>query len=456
MLVEFCVGNYRSFNETVTFSMEAANIKSQDKALDANNVFDAGRKLRLLTSAAIYGANASGKSNLLRAIRVMRTMVLHSSEGTQQTGGILVERFRLSTATAGKPSFFQVTFLVDGRRYRYGFEATSERIETEWLYWIPKTTEARLFERRGDEFEFGDGFREGKDLADKVRPNALMLSVAAQFNSSVARPVVEWFQQRLIVTSGLDDEDLRITTLLAMQQPDRRSAVIDLLRKLDLGFRSMRLERPAQGFRSKLTLPSGAPPEIREALEAVEHALEIVTSAASGEFESVLSSVKLTHPVYDSEGREVTVEEFDLKDDESEGTQKLFAWMGSLEGVLREGQVFVIDEFDARLHPLISQAIIRLFNSPETNPKHAQLIFATHDTNLLNRRYFRRDQIWFTEKDRQGATRLYSLAEFKLERHGVRNDASFELDYIRGKYGAIPYLSDFERLPLGAATTEAN
>ncbi len=137
MLIEFCVGNYRSFRDPVTLSMVAANLRSQDKQLDENNVFDAGRKLRLLTSAAIYGANASGKSNLVRAMGVMRNLVLRSAEGTQPTGGIPVERFRLSTTTAGKPSYFQVIFLLDGVRYRYGFEATSEQVVSEWLYYVP-------------------------------------------------------------------------------------------------------------------------------------------------------------------------------------------------------------------------------------------------------------------------------------------------------------------------------
>lgn len=233
MLIEFCVGNYRSFRDPVTLSMVAANLRSQDKQLDENNVFDAGRNLRLLTSAAVYGANASGKSNLVRAMQVMRNLVLHSAEGTQPTGGIAVERFRLSTATAGLPSYFQIIFMLDGTRYRYGFEATSEQVVSEWLFYVPTTREARLFERRQDQFTFGDGFREGKELAEKTRLNALLLSVAAQFNSALAQKVVGWFRTRMRLASGLDDRSMRLFTLAALQRSELRDQITELVQRLD-------------------------------------------------------------------------------------------------------------------------------------------------------------------------------------------------------------------------------
>ena len=151
--------------------------------------------------------------------------------------------------------------------------------------------------------------------------------------------------------------------------------------------------------------------------------------------------VKLTHPTFDEEGNAGVAEEFDLSENESDGSQKLFALAGPIWRALKEGTIMVIDEFDARLHPLMSQAIVKVFNSREANPNHAQLIIATHDTSLLDRRFFRRDQVWFVEKDRRGATQLYSLAEFR-----VRNDASYGRDYIRGMYGAVPYVGDLERI----------
>jgi len=435
MLVEFCVGNYRSFLDRVTLSMIAASIRSQDKELDKNNVFEVSPKLRLLTSAAIYGANASGKSNLVRAIKVMRDLVLRSTEGTDPIGGIPVDRFRLNTETSGKPSFFQAVFFLDGVRYRYGFEATTERIETEWLYYVPKTVEARLFEREGDDFTFGTGFREGKDFVERVRPNALMLSTAAQWNNPVARGVVGWYRSKLKVASGLEDTGMRIATINALKMAERRNEIVELVRRFDVGVEDLLVETTPFAEADLATALAKAPPALQRLVDVL-----VTVSAKSGE-ERELVSVKTRHRVFDADGNTVDSEEFDLQAQESDGTQKLFALSGPLLDVLKAGRILVIDEFDARLHPLITNAIIALFNSPYANPHHAQLVFATHDTNLLDRRYFRRDQIWFTEKDRASATQLYSLVEFK-----VRNDASYGRDYIRGKYGAVPYLGNLERL----------
>jgi AAA15 family ATPase/GTPase len=440
MLVEFCVGNYRSFRDPVTLSMVAANLRSQDKDLDENNVFDAGRNLRLLTSAAIYGANASGKSNLVRALGVMRNLVLRSTEGTQSIGGISVERFRLSTETIGKPSHFQIVFLVDGTRYRYGFEATDEQVVAEWLYYVPTTREARLFERQQDQFTFGDGFREGRELADKTRPNALLLSVAAQFNSAIARKIVDWFHTKMRLASGLSDTSMRVSTIVALQRPELRSQITELVLKLDLGISDLRIERIPLEASQLPPLPPGAPKQVQAAMEALQKAVQELSQVREGDNQNLVF-IKTIHSALDAEGKLATAEVFDLEEHESEGTKKLFSLAGPLIQALRTGQVLIMDELDARLHPLITQAIIGLFNSIASNPKHAQLIFATQDANLLDRRYFRRDQVWFTEKDRQGATQFYSLAEFK-----VRNDASFGRDYIRGKYGAVPYIGDLTRI----------
>jgi uncharacterized protein len=147
------------------------------------------------------------------------------------------------------------------------------------------------------------------------------------------------------------------------------------------------------------------------------------------------------HQKFDSDGNYISFERFNLEAQESEGTQKIFALSGTLVDTLNNGKVLIFDELDARLHPLISLAIVQLFNSNKTNPNNAQLIFMTHDTNLLSNKLFRRDQVWFTEKNRYGATDLYSLAEYK-----VRNDASFESDYIKGRYGAIPYVGNLSSM----------
>lgn len=193
MLIEFTVGNFRSFKDRVTFSMVAANLKSQDKTVDENNTFEVNDKLRLLKSAAIYGANASGKSNLAKAMQFMRLLVVNSSKDSQADDPIPVELFRLSDTTMREPSFFQIVFIQQDIQYRYGFEVTGERVTSEWLFAYGTTKEANLFQRDLDEIRLSaTKFKEGKGLEDKTRKNALFLSVVAQFNGNISRSLLAW------------------------------------------------------------------------------------------------------------------------------------------------------------------------------------------------------------------------------------------------------------------------
>lgn len=426
MLVEFSVGNFRSFKETVTLSMVAANLNAKEISLDANNTFEPETGPRLLTSAAIYGANASGKSNLVNAIRFMRYFVLNSPKETRPTGDIDVEPFRLSSATIDQPSHFEMVFIAEGRRFRYGFETTTERVEREWLYHVPHKREGRLFERLKDDIELSDTFREGKEIGGRTRPNALFLSVVAQFNGPVAQTVIKWFRE-LGVASGLADAGMRMYTLRQFENGAYRNDIKELMKRLDLGIDDVIIEKTSA---PKREIPDDMPEPLRTALATI-------TNWPEQDF-YVVSTV---HTQWGNGDHVASRQLFNLDDQESEGTKKLFSMTGPLIRALKTGRILVIDEFDARLHSLMSREIIKLFNSKQTNPNHAQLIVTTQDTNLLDNRFFRRDQIWFTEKDRFGATRLYSLAEFK-----VRNDASFERDYARGRYGAIPFPGNLPQL----------
>lgn len=406
MLIEFSIGNYKSFMETMSFSMVAARLTAKDKRLDKHHVFKVGNDLHLLKSAALYGANASGKSNFIDAIRFMKYFVLSSSKDTQANEQIPVEPFRLSTETANEPSFFEMVFLTDSRRYRYGFEVTSERVVAEWLFHVPAIREAKLFERRDGKFEVTNTFRESKELRDKTRDNALFLSVVAQFNGVISNKLLQWFRN-LGLIFGLNDDGLRRYTSRRLYEEKHRDEILHLIRRLDVGIDDIQVHKSPLDDTSN------------------QERIDVLTA----------------HRKFDAQGESMAFEFFDMDNNESEGTKKVFSMAGPLVHTLTNGKVLIIDELDARLHPLITRAIIGLFNSSETNPRNAQLIFATHDTNLLSKDIFRRDQIWFAEKDRFGATHLYSLAEYK-----VRNDASFESDYIRGKYGAIPFVGDLSTL----------
>ncbi|MEC4985871.1 MAG: ATP-binding protein [Oscillatoria sp. PMC 1068.18] len=426
MLIEFSIGNYRSFQEPVTLSMVAANLVAKEKTLDENNLFPVDKELKLLKSAAIYGANASGKSNLIKALSFMKWLMVNSSKQTQSTEEIETEPFRLSTETENQPSYFELVFIMDGQKYRYGFEVTRKRVISEWLFYVPKIRETKLFERELDKIETSKKYSADRSIQQKTRSNALFLSVSAQFNVELAEQILEWVTNKLNIISGLHDEAYLQYTVGCILNNKNSNDIIQLIKKLDLGISDIQVEQ------FDLTV---------DAIEMLEMPDELKKIVFSPPGKGKLTSIGTTHLKFDKNGKYISTEEFDLKHDESEGTQKVFALAGPLITALKEGEVLIIDEFDTRLHPLISLAIVELFNSQETNPNNAQLIFVTHDTNLLSNKIFRRDQVWFTEKNRYGATDLYSLAEYK-----IRNDASFESDYIKGKYGAIPYIGNLNHL----------
>ncbi len=418
MLIEFSIGNYLSFKDTVTLSMVTAPIKEHKE----NNVFSAN-KFELLKSAAIYGANASGKSNLFKAMKYMKNLVFNSSKESQATEPIDVENYRLSTETEDKSSFFEIVFIYEGIRYRYGFEIDKTKVCSEWLFYVPTIKEARLFYREENNIEVGAHFKEGKELEDKTRNNALFLSVVAQFNGEISQKILKWFVNFNII-SGLDDTGYKAFTMSKLQDDDFKAKILEFLKIADLYINDVYIKRTKlSDYASSFKKPG----ELRKLLDKLEGD-EIV-------------EVATLHKKYDKDNKFVSFKEFRMDEQESKGTEKLFALSGPIISTLQYGKILVIDELDARLHPAMTNFIIKLFNS-DKNTSNAQLIFATHDTNLLTNELFRRDQIWFTEKDRYGATDLYSLIEYK----NVRKDASFEKNYILGIYGGIPIVGFSENL----------
>lgn len=394
--------------------------------LDENNTFQVDKELTLLKSAAVYGANASGKSNIIKAIRFMRWFVLNSSSSTQITDLINISEFRLSEETINKPSFFEIVFILNNKIYRYGFQLTKKEIIAEWLYYTPNSQEYKYFSRKKQNFKVLKKFSEGHLLQSKTRANALFLSVVAQFNGKISEQLLIWFQ-KLSVLSIISNFN-HAFTLGIIEDDNYKNKILSLIKKLDLAIHDIKIKQTVVPLEK-------IPQDLLELL--VEREERQVNGL--GEWFSI--DIKTIHNKYDLQGNIYSTEEFDLDENESEGTKKLFAIAGYILNALQEGRVLLIDELDARLHPLITQSIIKLFNSKETNPNNAQLIFMTHDTNLLSKKLFRSDQIWFVEKNRCEATDLYSLAEYKISK-----DASFEDDYVKGKYGAIPYIGNLRDL----------
>ena len=421
MLIEFSVGNYRSFFQPVTLSMLAAKLRSQQKDLDSNNVF-MENGIECLRSAAIYGANASGKSNLINAMWFFKRLILESSKESQAGEPIDTEPFLLSPESKQQPSYFQIIFMLEGIKYRYGFELNKKEIIAEWLYRTVKK-EAYLFIRDKGEFKISNAFKEGRNLKSNTRTNALFISVVAQLNGPLCVKLIKWFRSGFNVISGLHDQSyLDYTTVNFETDEIFRNKVISLMRLADTGIENIFIDK-----RSLQEIPE----ELRNLIES---AISRSSKSAVTPADISVNRIKTTHSVYDSNQNKVDAMHFDMSSQESEGTQKLFNLSGPIIDTLNRGSILVIDEMEARLHPFLTEAIIHLFNSVNINKHNAQLIFASHCTHVLHSKLFRRDQIWFTEKDRYGVTDLFSLAELK-----VRNDASFGKDYLEGKYGAVPY-----------------
>ena len=426
---EFSFGNFRSFKDIQTLDLSAAKIKSKEKVIDENNVIKGNNNedVSFLKSKAIYGANASGKSNIVKAfgsfIQIVRTSVKDEKILN------LIESYRLSTETENEPTFFQIIFWHKNTKYRYGFEADNKNITAEWLYGKPKDRELPFFIRDNqkiielDKTNYSEGNKllslldDDSDKNEIFRNNSLFLSTLAIFGSNnLSKQLIDSFTLVHIVT-GLEHKDMGRYAGDSLDDK-KKEYILDFLNCGDIGIEDVRAVEISSD-----DLPEKDDDEICKYIADKKRKLFISTRK---KFDKNLVSKETAS--------------FDFDYHESGGTQKLFELSPFIYDALKNKSPIIIDEFDARFHPLLTRSIVELFNSNEN--VGSQLIFTTHDTNLLSSDLLRRDQIEFVEKDKYGASHMYSLVQFK----GVRNTASFEEDYILGRYGAIPFLGDFSKL----------
>ncbi len=413
MLIQFRVGNYLSFKDIVTLNMTATALKE-----NADTHTFKEKDLRLLKSCVIYGANASGKTNLFLAMLFMSNFVRHSSKDMQAGEKIDIDKFTLSTQTENEPSFFEIAFIKDSIKYRYGFKIDYDRVIEEWLHIVQRSKERELFTRKLSQFSISKEFREGRGIEDKTRSNALFLSVVAQFNGEISTKIMDWFNNFNII-SGADDD---YTGYSAKYYQENRADFLELINNIDLDIADIKINDEEVDIKN---LPEPA---------------RVYYKHKNPQLMKVnMYDVMVYRKKYDNNNQFVSNERFNMYNQESDGTKKLFGLLGPILDTLKNGTVLVIDEIDARLHTLIVRFILQMFNSNDKNPLNAQLLVNVHDTNLLKIKYLRRDQIWFTEKDKFGKTDLYSLVEYN-----VRNDASLEKDYLLGKYGSIPFIDDLQ------------
>ncbi|MFZ2967866.1 MAG: ATP-binding protein [Sulfuricurvum sp.] len=423
MLLQFSVNNFKSIKDTVTFSMATSS-------KDTNNAFSI-RKYELLNSAILYGANASGKSNFLRAMAFMGRLVLNKDKIIQSADTLPHYPFKLSTATENASSTFEIVFFIDDIKYRYGFEVDETTVYTEWLFADEKGKEAKLFYREvGKEeyvnpiFKEGYGFFDKKNSKISISKNQLFIwKCDREDNAVISKGILHWFS-RFNFIDGMDHQGYINYTMKQMENETFRNEIVKLIKTADIGIEDITLTEEDIPLDVLEKIPF--PDEIKQ---------EIIKD---GGWKQV--SLNTLHKKYDVHNHEVGNVVFELDDEESKGTRKFFKMSAPIINTLEEGKILMIDELDASLHPMMTRHLIKLFHDKNINTKNAQLIFATHDTNLLLNTLFRRDQIWLTEKDQFGVTDMYSLAQFK----NVRPKEDFEKHYLQGKYGAVPYLGKFE------------
>lgn len=415
MLVNFTVKNFRSFKHERTFSMEASSIKEHKESVKVVN------KHKVLPLAVIYGANSSGKSNLIKALGCMAQIVMNSVK-LNENDSIPYNPFALDENSEQKPTFFEIQFIKDDSLFRYGFEYTQKEIISEWLYEKRfGEKEYYLFLRSHSFISISEArFKEGVGKTDLTNANRLFVSLVAQLKGAVSKRVMDWFAS-CNVLSGLDSEAFEGFTLGMFAEKNKGvDQALAFFKKLQLGFNNFVVKRST--FTNDIV--EKAPNDIKEKIR-----------------EGKIVDTFTIHNVYDENGDVVKEKMFDEFDMESEGTKKVIEMSGPIFDTLNEGRVLIVDELDAKLHPLLTRNIVLLFMNPEINKNNAQLVFATHDTNLLNLKLLRRDQIWFAEKDKCESTDIYSLVEFKDDNGDkVRNDRNIEKDYITGRYGAIPFI----------------
>ena len=414
MLVEFRTKNFRSLRDEQVLSFVA----STDKTLLDTHALGTGLKAapHLLKSAVVYGANASGKSNLIKALQYMRGVVLESAALQPGQRFDKLQPFKLDSASVSQPTEFEVTLLLNGVRYQYGFAMTAQRIVGEHLLVYKAFKPQRWFERHFDTesgkdiYEFGSGLKGAKNLWEgATRPNALFLSVAVQLNSDALRALFDWFANGLVIFIELSPLSPQFT-LQILKQETPRKAIRDFLRATDNSIADIEVASTQTAVRSI-------------------H-FDLTTGKREEEIgEQTVDEVKVHHIT--DQGKAV----FDLMD-ESSGTQNLLFLAGPILDILKKGLTLVVDELDTSLHTLLVQALVRLFYQPDANTGGAQLLFTTHDTSLLDAYgLFRRDQIWFVEKNPDQSSTLFALTDFS-----PRKNEALERGYLQGRYGALPFL----------------
>ena len=421
MLVEFRVANFRSIREEQCLSFVASKDRSHE---DTHSLaMDKPGLARLLRSVVIYGANASGKSNLVTALMTMQHLVLNSTRLLDAQLREQYTPFLLDSDSRQAPTQFEITVVVADLRYQYGFSFNDERIHSEWLLvyetskaqrWFEYHFNSQTMEKEWQPFSvYFKGEKKGQRELWKANTGerSLFLTQASQSNSRQLQPLFNWFANDLIIFPAQVPFNL-MPTLQRLADSKYKAWVLQLMNAADIQISDIRVEkRKGQGFEFRLQ---------------ADNAPELLT------FDGEMPVIEFGHQTMS--GQE---QWFDSRF-ESFGTLRLLGYAAPLLDALENGKLIVVDEFDTSLHPLLTRYILKMLHTHMQSLKGAQMWMTTHDTSLLDPGFLRRDQVWFVEKRKDQSSELYGLMEFS-----PRKNEAIESGYLQGRYGAIPFLSEF-------------
>ncbi|MCY9692278.1 AAA family ATPase [Paenibacillus alginolyticus] len=426
MLIEYRVKNFKSYKDEVVLSMVA----DKNRELAETNLFKQG-SMTLLKTAAIFGANASGKTNFIESINFLSQLMKPKTDVTELFSEI--PNFKLDASSIHKPISYEITFFLGNQRHRYGIELDKEGICSEWLYFVPKRQEACYFERERNEITNTGSYFEERKALDYIKPDSHRPFLFTLGQDSVKQ--FEWAKRilrylRFYIKSSSIPDSVYYNMIREELLEDNNNKtiskedIVSILRSADTGIKDI-------SFIKEIRSP--------EEKEMLNNIMNILRASSEKTIEDEKYETVMHHNKFDDNNSLIGEERFPLES-ESRGTVKLYALQYPILQVLKKGGILLIDEIESSLHPLLCEKIISLFNSKDTNPKNAQLIFTTHNTLLMHPKLLRRDQILFTEKNNYGASTMYSLYDIDLK---VRNNFNYLNNYLSGRFGAIPYLSSF-------------
>lgn len=423
MLIEFKFGNYRSFRDEAVLSMEATGLGRLKSSLIPYN------SLNLLPAVAIYGKNGGGKSNVIRAFWLAVQFIKNAQRTQHEDAEIPVRPFLLNDYSKDNPTFFEFTYVLDNVKYIYGFSATKEKVFSEYLYHAPKGQKATVFARTNQEFIFTEEKAKRKLISEAVAPNQLFFSVACTMNDAACVSAMKWFREYVFFSR--DYTDIPKQLLSYSNDKNMLAAISDYAKAADLGIEKMEFEFKDEEIDDLETI-TDMPENMKSALSAFMQTLK--ENSSSSEISLQKSEVKATsyHKGVNKDGEKVSLA-LELSD-ESDGTRKLMSIAPAIESVLNKGGLVLVDELEKELHPMLVNYIVAKFQSKNANPNAAQIVFTTHNTELLNMELLRKDQLYFADKSRKdGASELYSISDFS-----TKTADNIRKGYLAGKYGATP------------------